>query len=157
DRGSVIHDALARFAQEWERLAPQERLPRLLEIGRAAFEPIATFPDVAALWWPRCERLARHVVAYEMRRRGSAAQIAVEASGRLAVPLPDGSTFTLRGRADRIEFGADGAAVVDFKTGQAPSPAQVARGFSPQLTLEAAMLERGAFQHLPDAPLAELL
>jgi len=57
--------------------------------------------------------------------------------------------FTLSGRADRIDIFSDGRArIVDFKTGAIPSTKKIEEGFSPQLTLEAAMLERGAFEHL---------
>ncbi|WP_456306457.1 RecB family exonuclease [Oleomonas cavernae] len=49
-------------------------------------------------------------------------------------------------RADRVDTLADGRAVViDYKTGQAPSKAQMAAGYRPQLPLEAAMVAGGAF------------
>ena len=44
-----------------------------------------------------------------------------------------------------------GFTIVDFKTGQPPSVKEVFAGFSPQLTLEAAMLMKGAFKGLPAA------
>ena len=57
--------------------------------------------------------------------------------------------FKLSARADRIDILADGTArIVDFKTGAIPSKPKIEEGFSPQLTLEAAMLERGAFEHV---------
>ena len=40
------------------------------------------------------------------------------------------------------------ARIIDFKTGEPPGSKEVDAGFSPQLTLEAAMLEAGAFQGL---------
>ena len=59
-------------------------------------------------------------------------------------------TFTLRARADRIELRPDGTAcIVDYKTGTPPSGKMIFTGFSPQLTLEAAMLMHGAFADLP--------
>jgi ATP-dependent helicase/nuclease subunit B len=36
--------------------------------------------------------------------------------------------------------------VVDYKSGRVPSQKEVKAGFSPQLTLEAAMIARGAFE-----------
>ena len=70
----------------------------------------------------------------------------------MPIALPEGETFNLRARADRIEAGLDGAfAIVDFKTGQPPSAKEVFAGFSPQLTLEAAMLMAGAFKGVPIA------
>jgi ATP-dependent helicase/nuclease subunit B len=75
-----------------------------------------------------------------------------ERSGRLSIPLPDGTVFNLRARADRIEHRRDGGfTIIDFKTGQPPGVREVYAGFSPQLTLEAMMLMKGAFKGLPMA------
>ena len=53
-------------------------------------------------------------------------------------------------RADRLEIGRDGAVtLVDYKTGQPPGTDEIRVGFSPQLTLEAAMARRGAFDLPP--------
>lgn len=149
DRGTIVHDAFACFAREWPQLAPERRLPRLIEIGREAFAPVAEYPDVHALWWPRFERLAPHVIAFEQERRAIAGTVLVETSGRLDVTLCDGTSFQLRVRADRIELRPGGAAIIDFKTGQPPTSRQVGLGFAPQLTLEAEMLARGGFAEIP--------
>ena len=76
--------------------------------------------------------------------------IFAEKGGRLTIPLDDGSSFDLTAKADRIEFLKDGTAVVvDYKTGAPPSAKEVRAGWSPQLTLEAAMLSSGAFRDVP--------
>jgi ATP-dependent helicase/nuclease subunit B len=68
----------------------------------------------------------------------------------LTIPLADGSIFTLTAIADRIERHRDGTiAIVDYKSGQLPSAKQISVGFSPQLTLEAAMVEKNAFKTVP--------
>jgi ATP-dependent helicase/nuclease subunit B len=59
-------------------------------------------------------------------------------------------TFTLTGRADRIERLADGVyALLDFKTGRVATAKQVRQGLAPQLTLGAAMLQQGGFEGIP--------
>ena len=57
-------------------------------------------------------------LAWERTRRRAVSAIHVERSGAARVPARARATsFTLRGRADRIEIGRDGAAaIVDFKT-----------------------------------------
>jgi ATP-dependent helicase/nuclease subunit B len=68
-----------------------------------------------------------------------------EASGLLELQRP-GGPFRLAGRADRIERRQAGRlAILDYKTGRPPSQKDVDAGLAPQLLLEAAMAEAGAF------------
>ena len=52
---------------------------------------------------------------------------------------------------------AKSTTVLDFKTGAAPSKDQVKFGFSPQLTLTAAILNHGRFDGLPSLKSGELV
>jgi ATP-dependent helicase/nuclease subunit B len=70
--------------------------------------------------------------------------------------MADGSIFNLTAQADRIERRTDGSLVViDYKSGRVPSPKEINAGFAPQLTLEAAMLERNAFEDIPAGTVAD--
>ncbi|GGC45401.1 double-strand break repair protein AddB [Chelatococcus reniformis] len=159
DRGTIIHDVLGRFAERWPTSLVQDPTDELIALGREAFAGLAAYPDIAAQWWPRFERVARAFARWELARRPAVVQVFAEVSGRLELSLADGVTFTLRARADRIELRRDGGAtVVDFKTGSPPTAKEVFVGFAPQLTLEAAMLRRGAFTGVPaGGGLADLL
>jgi ATP-dependent helicase/nuclease subunit B len=151
ERGTIIHDILGNFAKDHPRELPTHALEILIQRGEDAFVGIeSAFPELYAEWWPRFERLAAAFVVWETKRRADIARIHAESSGALAMALPDGSTFTLRARADRIEERRDGSfAIIDFKTGTPPGIKEVFAGFSPQLTLEAAMLMEGAFRDVP--------
>ncbi|WP_112662071.1 double-strand break repair protein AddB [Microvirga flavescens] len=153
DRGTIIHAVFGDFAKAFPRAMPEDALARVLARGEELFdENLKAFPEIAAIWWPRFERLAAAFVQWEKERRPALADIHPEHSGRLPITLADGSTFLLRARADRIERRRDGMyVIVDFKTGQPPGVKEVFAGFSPQLTLEAVMLMRGAFNGLPAA------
>jgi ATP-dependent helicase/nuclease subunit B len=153
DRGTIIHDVLGGFAGKAPEGLPPQALEVLLQLGQDAFLPLAdAYPELYAEWWPRFERLASEFVVWEQRRRGEIARVHAEVSGSWPIALADGSAFTLRARADRIEVRRDGGfVVVDFKTGAVPSVKEVFAGFAPQLTLEAAMLIHGAFRGLPKA------
>ncbi|MEP9352704.1 double-strand break repair protein AddB [Xanthobacter sp. KR7-65] len=156
ERGTALHEAIGRFTAAFPRELPPDALERLLEEGRRAFAPLAAFPAEHALWWARFERAAAFLVAFELERRMDLDGVAAEAGGRLEIALAS-STFHLTGRADRIEMRRDGALnIVDYKTGSAPSAKQAA-SLSPQLPLEAAMAQRGAFRNVPAAPVEELL
>ena len=85
---------------------------------------------------------------FEPERRAGVTALYAERQGRLPIKVGD-TTFTLTARADRIEQLPDGSfAIVDYKTGKAPTESQVRTGLSPQLTLEAAMLRGGAFSDI---------
>ncbi len=148
ERGSMVHDIFARFTQRYpEALPAHDRAVEYLDsVAVEAFAEINdTYPELYAEWWPRYARMADAYLPWEAARRAGIRRIHPEIYGRWEIPM-GGETFTLRARADRIEERADGSAcIVDFKTGQPPSNREVFAGFSPQLTLEAAMLMAGAF------------
>ncbi len=76
--------------------------------------------------------------------------------GKLELPSTQG--FSLRGRADRIDlFEGGAAAILDYKTGRAPSDTQIKAHIAPQLPLEAAMLLAGAFEGLSAKSIAEFV
>ncbi len=153
DRGTIIHDVIGQFGERYPKDLPAHASEILLGLGEEAFTDIAeAYPELYAEWWPRFERLAIAFLDWEQQRRPDLLEVYAERSGRLSIPLPDGSIFNLRARADRIEHRRDGGfTIIDFKTGQPPGVREVYAGFSPQLTLEAVMLMKGAFKGLPMA------
>ncbi|GGK39358.1 double-strand break repair protein AddB [Salinarimonas ramus] len=154
ERGSLIHDTFALFVEAHpDALPPRDvAAERLRQIGLDLFAPIGeAYPEVQAEWWPRFERVIDGFLDWEIDRRALLADLAVERSGKLPIQL-GAETFLLTARADRIERRRDGGAtIVDYKTGTPPSAKMVFAGFSPQLTLEAAMLRAGAFEGVQKA------
>jgi ATP-dependent helicase/nuclease subunit B len=158
ERGSVIHAAVGDFAKLYADRLPDDPYGELLRIGRAHFAPLEDFPEARAFWWPRFERIARWFAAFETTRREKVAAAHAEIRGVLSIPVR-GGLFRLTGRADRIERLSDGGyAILDFKTGTPPTGKQVRTGVAPQLSLEAAMLRRGAFSEIaPNVSITELI
>jgi ATP-dependent helicase/nuclease subunit B len=159
DRGTVIHGAVGDFARLYAGGLPPDPLGELLKLGRRHFAPLEDYPEARAFWWPRFERIARWFVSvFEPERRAELAEMRAEIRGTLDIALPHG-TFTLRGIADRIECRKDGRyAILDYKTGRIPGHDEVKTGLAPQLTLEAAMLRRGAFPNISaGASVAEIV
>jgi ATP-dependent helicase/nuclease subunit B len=142
-RGLVIHETLSEFAKSVS--AGEKPGEALLEnIARQRFAPFLDDAEVKAYWWPRFRALIPELVTFEIERRQKASAIATEERGKLTFPVPAG-TFTLSARADRIEKKGDVYALIDFKTGQLPQKNRIDKSFALQLTLQAAMLEQGAF------------
>lgn len=143
-RGTLIHDALGRFIQEWSGPFDASAEARLLVIGDEVLAGIAEFADVHAVWSHRFRSIARWFIAFERDRDELIERRHAEISGRHTDALL--GDFRLRGRADRIDLRKDGKVdILDFKTGSPPSARQVLSGFAPQLALEAAMVRKGSF------------
>jgi ATP-dependent helicase/nuclease subunit B len=155
-RGNAIHAALERFLTAFPAVLPPDAMEHLLHLGREAFAQSGATEAVLALWTPRFERAARWFLAYERGRRNQIRKSCVEVKGSLEVPARE--KFTLRGRADRIDFFPDGAAsLLDYKTGRVPSDKQIEKLISPQLPLEGAMLLEGALGDHRAASLREFI
>jgi ATP-dependent helicase/nuclease subunit B len=118
-------------------------------MARTCFALISDDPAFA-LHWPNIEKGLDFFLAFERDTRASVAQSWVERKGALAVPLASETSFKLSARADRIDFlQSGGTRLIDYKSGAPPKAKDVLAGFSPQLTLEAAMLRQGGFEGLP--------
>jgi len=161
DLGTVIHAALERFIRDCRDGVPADALARLLAHGETAFARLQDRPAVRAFWWPRFQRIAAWVVAEETERRPQIAESFTEVNATLPI-LGITPAFELRARADRIDRRKDGGlAIIDYKTGTLPSMQDVHLGFAPQLPLEAALAQRGAFTQADgvtplQGPIAEL-
>jgi ATP-dependent helicase/nuclease subunit B len=150
EMGMAWHAALQEFVEAYPSGAlPPEARDRLLAIARARFALLRDDPAFA-LHWPNIEKGLDFFLAFERETRAAIGQIWVERQGTIAVPLASGSPFKLSARADRIDhLQSGGARLIDYKSGAPPAAKEVKAGFSPQLTLEAAMLRRKGFDGLP--------
>jgi len=147
-RGTAIHAAFERFAIAHPRELPPD--------AAAIFEALYV-EELEKAGMPR-EALAREsalareaagwVAELEARRRTDGRAIHVEQTGRMPVRV-DGHEIILGAKADRIEADPEGYGhILDYKTGRAPSQKVVNAGFSPQLTLTAAILAAGGFERI---------
>jgi ATP-dependent helicase/nuclease subunit B len=147
DYGSIVHDGLNKFFARTGLTWPADAAAQLLADMDQALEEKSMRPALAAWWRPRLHRIAAWAAEAEANRRAEGRPLALrpEIKGDWQFDAPAGP-FTLRGRADRIERRADGKiAILDYKTGTPPTSRQVEEGLAPQLPLEAAMVEAGAF------------
>ncbi len=159
ERGVLIHEIFARFIEMFPLEQPIDAYEQLMAIAGQVFQPVKNLSEFEIFWFPSFMGSAKWFLLWDKSRRANIVKpIAVERHGVLKLMLTGGGEFTLTGQADRIEFHkGDAFSIVDFKTGKVPSLKQVRSGFSPQLTLEAAMLKRGAFPGLSGALVEQLL
>ena len=151
--GTLVHAGLHRFIAQHGTARPAN-MAGLLEAAMQQELLAAGLREALLAWWaPRLGRIAAWIAETE-RERGKIQRIAAEVSGNWTLP---GLDFQLTGRADRIEARADGTlAILDYKTGALPTQKAVAAGLAPQLPLEAAMAQAGAFADIPAATVADL-
>ncbi len=151
-RGTVIHNALARFVAETPLTGPLDEnaaFERLTGIGDDLFAGIDDRPEIRAVWWPRFLRVGEWFIDEFRTSREAIAHVLVEADGELNIATPGGA-FKLTARADRIDTLKDGTLrIIDYKTGTPPTAKQVFSGLSPQLTLEAAIAQGNGFTEEP--------
>lgn len=145
-RGSAVHAILEAWMKEDDcdpsRL--RARAERLLAESTA-------HPLMRALWEPRLLE-AIDWIAEEVASGKEAGRLPLAAEAKGEVKLGEVSLY---GVADRIDRLADGSlAIVDYKTGKAPSGKAVAEGYSMQLGLLGLIAERGGFADIEGVPAA---
>jgi len=150
-RGNLFHEAIGL----WLSGSDASEMA-LVAAGEQVFAAYMTEPEVRHFWWPRFKRMAQALTEVETALVPAALARRLEINGRM--PLMVSSTeHVLTARADRIDVLADGTLrIIDYKTGQPPTPKQVESGLEPQLTLEAAIAAQGGFEGLAPAETSRL-
>jgi len=147
-RGTAIHSAFERFALEHPDALPRNAAEIFQNLYLEALEDAGMPRDALARETALAREAAAWVADMEARRRQGGPRIHVEKTGELTLEIA-GRPFKLSAKADRIEVDPAGFGhILDYKTGRAPSQRVVDAGFSPQLTLTAAILAHGGFKEI---------
>jgi ATP-dependent helicase/nuclease subunit B len=148
-RGQAVHKALELLVKAHPEALPPDAADIFEHLLLQALVDEGFRDAVLARERPLAKNAARFVADFERKRRTPGLKLHVEQEGELRVPVTvsvSGRGFTVTARADRIEVLDGSGAVLDFKTGQAPTLKMMDSGFSPQLTLTAAILKAGGFR-----------
>jgi ATP-dependent helicase/nuclease subunit B len=148
ERGTAIHKAFEQFALRHPKNLPDDPAGEFEQLYIEALAAAGLPPEALARERALAREAAQWVAEQERTRRADGRDIHVELRGTLTFTAPAGP-FTITARADRIEATREGYGhILDYKTGKAPSKKEVDKGFSPQLTLTAAILAAGGFKDL---------
>ena len=148
ERGQIIHEALSQFTRKHPDKLPEHIVREFMAAAAGVISDYAQEPRVRAFWLPRLVRFAHWFAATEAGRRSGVTALYTEVDGQLVMAAPAGP-FELRARADRLDATSAGLMITDYKTGQIPTDSAVLKGSAPQLPLEAAMVQAGAFTGIP--------
>ncbi len=157
ERGQFTHAVVEQFARQYPGAMPDNALDLLL--GMAGDMANTGIPDEAQrlIWLQQLRRALEWFVPVDTGLRDTVNRIHVELAGKLPVDIA-GETFTLTGKADRIDQLTGGTGrIIDFKTGQAGFSKVTAKTYSPQLELEGWMLAEGAFAAIGKLEASELM
>jgi ATP-dependent helicase/nuclease subunit B len=136
-KGTLIHHVLDQWAKH-DGYAQGALVARM----RHALDGAAIHPVIRSLWLPRLVEASEWIEAQVEAGRGTGrVPLASEAAGEATC-----AGVLLYGRADRIDRTDEGLAVIDYKTGKAPSDKQVKEGFAFQLGLLGFIAEQGGFE-----------
>lgn len=157
EQGTAIHGAIDWATKRFGTgPLPPDALQDLVTEADRLLAAMHEDPSWRAFRRPRQMAGLAYFLAYHRDRQPVLDTLFAEIRGEWPLTLGDGSTFTLTGEADRIEIDRAGAIrILDFKTGSPPSNAEIDANLAPQLTLEAAMVEAGAFRGVPSRRVAE--
>jgi len=147
-RGTAIHNAFEALSLQWNTAPVRD--PEAFFEARYLEELQAQGLTETALARERvlARETALWVADFERRRRADGRRVLVEIEGAMTLEA-GGVAHTLTAKSDRIEITPDGLAhILDYKTGAAPTKKMIDAGFSPQLTLTAAILAHGGFDEL---------
>lgn len=136
-RGTAVHGVLEAWARD-----SGCRVDALRPLAMDMLSDPKTHPLIRALWQPRL-LAAVEWIAQRMAAEQDAGRKVIAAEGKGGTTI---AGIELSGRFDRIDLLPDNTlAIVDYKTGKAPSAAAVRAGFSMQLGLLGAIAEAGGF------------
>lgn len=145
-RGSIVHDALGRFAVRYPEHLPAAIGKELSAISREIFERYRSHPRIRAFWVGRFERFAEWFDGIEPGLREGVTRTLAEVTGAHVFDAP-GGPFTLTARADRIDITHSGIEITDYKTASSLDTLrrEAKSGIAPQLLLEAVIARELGF------------
>lgn len=147
-RGIVLHEVMEQFIQAVVNDPEKLNRQHLLDIAREVLKSGVPWPAARLMWLARIERVADSFLADEAQRQIAGTPLAYETRGSAGIkPLG----FTLTCMADRIDQGANGLLLYDYKTGMPPKPKEQTF-FDKQLLLETVIAENGGFDEIAAAP-----
>lgn len=147
-RGVVLHAVLEAYCDQPSVLNQAE----FLEFADTILEAKVPWPSARRVWRAKLARFANWYLPLEAAQREARQSVHLEAQGHME--LPD-LNFTLSAKADRIDISAQGALLIDYKSGEFSSITQVEK-LDKQLPLTALIIQAGGFEKFGAVALSEM-
>ncbi len=144
ERGNAIHDILEAFVDQTTPEMPENAVNTFLQIADDILQQNVPWPAAQRFWLARLGHVAAWFVAQEDTRRAAGPNIALERKGRMHFA---DLGFDLTVKADRIDQGANGLRLYDYKASKPPAQTEI-DFFDKQLQLEAMIAKFAGFDGL---------
>ncbi|MBL0848756.1 MAG: double-strand break repair protein AddB [Candidatus Liberibacter ctenarytainae] len=158
DRGILFHNIITELIQQKINKNTPEKILFMEQIIDSCFERENLPLYVDIIWRRRFYKIAHSFVLYEGQKRKDDAvieQIFVNVPATMNI---DSLGIQLTGIADRINILNTGfAEIIDYKTGSLPTIQMAQNLIDPQLALEAAAVQGGAFSQINCRKVSNLL
>ncbi len=142
--GSFVHKVLEQYSKNYNKLE-SNKVGLISDISNNILHNTILPTYTQKIWQIKFTPIAESFIEFDEQRRNGCKYIYSESRGEISLNI-GGQELTIIGVADRIEIDEFGAAVIiDYKTGSLPSKKDVESGLSPQLIIEALMLQEGGF------------
>lgn len=143
DFGIFIHAVMDSFNKLFNPRTDLKDL--LIKISKDVLASITENLTIQHLWKLKFEQMIEWIIEFETStRKSNTIKIFTESKGKISID----NDFVLTMKADRIEIDDDIITIIDFKTGTIPTQQDIQQGFSPQLPLEALILQKGLIKEL---------
>ena len=154
DLGIIIHKTAEDFCKKHQSSLPDDFEREILENGLRQFEELNLSDSAAAFMKPKLIAALQRFAALQKECADGISKTFCEQDGSYTFKT-EGGVFEIHCRADRIDVLNDGTVrLIDYKTGTVPSKINVTKGYSPQLSLETAILEQNGFKDVQNKPVS---
>ncbi len=145
DRGMIVHDILEKWMTAHQSDVSDPNLINFNSISQNTLRDYGVDQSTVMAWMPRLLRVGEWFVNHEEIWRNEITWSGSEVSGSMRI----GDNFILTARADRIDQRIDGTyAIVDYKSGGQFTVSALKAARSPQLPLEAIILDNKGFSDI---------
>lgn len=146
-RGNVLHNILERFVQASMDGLPPDPEALYNQCVELVLDAEVPWPATRSLWRHHYLRARGFFLETERQRRANGQPFGTEIKGARIIP-GQAYDLTLIAKADRIDIGIGGTAMIyDYKAGNPQSVSQI-KAFNVQLPLEGAIAEAQGFEGL---------
>ena len=143
--GTAVHRILEKFALEYNKSFDDRAYQYLIKLSTEEFARYNLGPKDKAFWNAKFKKTAGWVVQIEREYRQSILRVFPEVKGQIEFDMPSGK-IVIEARADRLDETKENKyCILDYKTGQIRSKAEIKSGYAPQLSIEALIALNGGF------------